>query len=185
VGGFAVLAQARFHQLRWPGGPDRHDAHRTGGAATLDQRAPLSACAQLHHGAAGPRGPAARDLHRLVDARHSRRDHCRGAVRAAVAGRPDRTDLDLSGFWRRASGGGCALRNQAGGDRYRGLRRLPHRLPRAAQPRALDCSGGVFRRHLRAAGTLSLYRVDGGGRRVYWRALGTGQVQGGRRSPGI
>lgn len=50
---------------------------------------------ELHHGAARSEGATARDPYRLADARHAGRHQGGGAVRAAVAGHPDRADLDL------------------------------------------------------------------------------------------
>ena len=82
---FGYWLQARLHQLRRAGRADRDHAPGAGRAAALDLGAALPARAQLLHGAARPRGAAARDLHRLADAPHLGRHRRRRPVRAAVA----------------------------------------------------------------------------------------------------
>ena len=104
--GAEVLAQARLHQLRRAGRPDRDHASRAGRAEALDLRAALPACAELLHAAARTRGAAARHLHRLADAPHLGRHRGRRAVRAALAVHPDRAELDLRGVRRSALGRG-------------------------------------------------------------------------------
>ncbi len=179
------MAQARLRELRRPGGADRHDAHGPGGAPPLDQRASLPACAKLHHGPAWTRGPAARHLHRLADARHPGRHPGRGPVRAAVARHPDRPDLGLSGLWRRAGGGGDPLRDQAGGHRHRGLRRLAYRLPGPAQRGPVGHRRGGLRGDLRAEYSVPIHRPGGGHHRLRRWAHRPGQVQDRRRSRGL
>jgi len=108
----AVLAQVGICQLWRPGRADRHHAHRTGGAASLDFGKAFSACAQLLHGAPGARGAAAGHLHRLAHAPWLGRGGGGWPVRVALAVPPDRAVLALHCFWRTAVGGRAVLRHQ-------------------------------------------------------------------------
>ena len=76
--------------LRRPGRPDRGDAAQAGRREALDRPAPVPARPELLHAAARPRGPAARDLHRLAAQRHPRRPDRRHPVRPARRARPAR-----------------------------------------------------------------------------------------------
>ena len=78
-----VLGEARLHQLRRSHRPDRDHARRAGRAPSVDPRGPVPARAVVLHGAPRPRGPAARDLHRVAAPRHARRDRRGDAVRAS------------------------------------------------------------------------------------------------------
>src|SRR6266446_2327229 len=128
--GVSLLAQARLRQLRRPGGADRDDAPGSGRAETLDLREEISARAQLLHGTAGAGGPAARHLYRLDDAPDLGWSDIGRPFRAAVAVHPDRADMGLPRVRQRAARGRAVLRNQAGGDGDRLVRRVPHRVAR-------------------------------------------------------
>ena len=185
LGGLPVLAEARLHQLRRAGGPDRHHAPGAGGAAALDLRAPLPARPELLHVAARPRGPAARHLHRLVVTSDLGRHRGGDAVRPALARDPHRSDLYLRHVRRCRVGARGVLGHQAGGRGRGPLRRLAHRLARAREPGPVGPRGGLVPRHLRLGRALSLYRAGGGHPGLHGRPPGPGQVPRGRGTGGI
>ena len=167
------MAQARVHQFRWPGGPDRADASRSGGEAALDFREPIPARAQLLHAPARPRGAATRDLYRLADARQRGRVDSGQPVRAALTAALDQPELDLPGI--RAATGGCGnpLRGQTSGYGHRLVRRLSHRNPGAPEWRIVEYCRAGFRGDLSVRLTVSADRSDS---RTAWRLRWPGRA---------
>ena len=74
---FRFWLKLGFISFGGPARADRDHAPGAGRAPTLDFRAPLPACPQLLHGAAGAGSPATRHLHRLADAPQLGRDRRR------------------------------------------------------------------------------------------------------------
>ncbi|CAA9526180.1 MAG: Chromate transport protein ChrA, partial [uncultured Sphingomonas sp.] len=127
--------------VRRAGSPDCADAPGGGGRAAMARRAALPPRAELLHPAAWTGGAAAGDLHRLADARRSRRAGGRAAVHPPRRSRDYGAELGLRPVRERRGGRSGTVRAQgrSAGDRRAGVGadRTAHparRLAKAASP---------------------------------------------------
>src|SRR5213079_2745291 len=133
--GAARLAARRGIVLRRSGRADRGHAPHHRQREEMDRREPVSACAELLHAAARPRGAAARDLYRLADASLAGRDRRRRLVRRARHRLDHGAELDLCFVWPGADRRGLVLRAEGSGIGDRALCGLPRRQPRLEKRR--------------------------------------------------
>ena len=125
----------RSELLRRPGRPDRGHAAQARRREALDRSAPVPARPELLHAAARPRGPAARDLHRLAAQRRPRRldRRCRCSCCPACSRCSACRSSTPATATRRLRRRRCS-RPRSRGHRHRGPGRRPGRPARPAQP---------------------------------------------------